>query len=241
MCRCYVEMFFDPARFPNGPSIRDLGPASDRRRSALCDEPLSAERGDANIKTSTISLAKSNFYQASGWLPGQEETLTSRNEARTLDVSARLDPRFAVQTDRHAVHERAEPRCADLPDEQHSGAEDRCAERAELERPAVERLVVLGQQGFPAITVPAGFTTQVYDRIPDRSASAAASQASNPDGGSAAPTELVGPVPARLPVGIDFLARPFGEPLLLRIAAAYEDATKHREVPAGFGALHGEH
>ena len=58
-----------------------------------------------------------------------------------------------------------------------------------------------------------------------------------PDGGSAAPTKLVGPVPARLPVGIDFLARPFGEPLLLRIAAAYEETTHHREIPAGFGAL----
>jgi Asp-tRNA(Asn)/Glu-tRNA(Gln) amidotransferase A subunit family amidase len=40
-------------------------------------------------------------------------------------------------------------------------------------------------------------------------------------------------------VGIDFLARPFGEPTLLKIAAAYEDATRHREVPPGFGALAG--
>ena len=79
--------------------------------------------------------------------------------------------------------------------------------------------------------MPAGFTTEVYDRIPDPSV---------PAGGSETPTKLVGPVPARLPVGIDFLARPFGEPMLLRIAAAYEDATKHREAPPGFGALHGE-
>ena len=28
---------------------------------------------------------------------------------------------------------------------------------------------MIGQQGFPAITVPAGFTTEVYDRIPDAS------------------------------------------------------------------------
>src|SRR5437867_6662157 len=39
---------------------------------------------------------------------------------------------------------------------------------------------------------------------------------------------LVGPVPARLPVGIMFFGRPFAEPMLFRIASAYEAATKHR-------------
>jgi Asp-tRNA(Asn)/Glu-tRNA(Gln) amidotransferase A subunit family amidase len=44
-------------------------------------------------------------------------------------------------------------------------------------------------------------------------------------------------VAAKLPVGVDFIARPFGEPLLFRIAAAYEAATKHRRAPEGFGPL----
>jgi Asp-tRNA(Asn)/Glu-tRNA(Gln) amidotransferase A subunit family amidase len=82
---------------------------------------------------------------------------------------------------------------------------------------------VLGQNGFPAISVPAGFTTEVYDRVPDPS---------SPDG-----TRLVGPVPARLPVGVDFAARPFNEPLLVRIASAYEQATGHRTPPPEFGDL----
>jgi amidase len=85
---------------------------------------------------------------------------------------------------------------------------------------------LLGQQGFPTITVPAGFTTEVYDRVRDPS---------TPDG-----TRLVGPTPARLPVGVDFLARPFGEPLLLKIASAYEGATHHREPPPAFGPVPGE-
>jgi hypothetical protein len=42
---------------------------------------------------------------------------------------------------------------------------------------------------------------------------------------------LVGPVPAMLRAGIDFLAMRFGEPMLFRIASAYEWATSHRMSP----------
>ena len=82
---------------------------------------------------------------------------------------------------------------------------------------------ILGQNGFPAVSVPAGFTTQAYDRVPDPS---------SPDG-----TRLVGPVDARLPVGMDFAGRPFSEPLLVRIAAAYEKTAKHRTPPPEFGGM----
>jgi Asp-tRNA(Asn)/Glu-tRNA(Gln) amidotransferase A subunit family amidase len=51
---------------------------------------------------------------------------------------------------------------------------------------------------------------------------------------------LVGPTKAVLPVGVDFVGRPFDEPLLLRIASAYEAATKHRTPPPEFGPLKGE-
>ena len=50
--------------------------------------------------------------------------------------------------------------------------------------------------GFPAITVPAGFTSE------------------------------------NLPVGLEFMARPFAEHLLLRIAYAYEQGTHHRKPPS---------
>jgi len=81
----------------------------------------------------------------------------------------------------------------------------------------------LGTQGFPELGVPAGWTTQVYDRVRDASA---------PGG-----TRLKDPIPAKLPLSVMFFGRPFSEPTLFKIAAAYEAATHHREPPPEFGPL----
>ena len=80
--------------------------------------------------------------------------------------------------------------------------------------------------GFPAIVVPAGFTREVYDRVPD---------ASDPTG-----SRLEGPKPDQLPVAVEFLGRPFAETTLFEIASGYEAGTKHRRPPKGFGPLQGE-
>ena len=58
--------------------------------------------------------------------------------------------------------------------------------------------------GFPAMSVPAGFTT---------------------DG---------------LPVGIEFMARPFAEPELFKVGYAFEQRTHHRKPPATTPSLRGE-
>jgi amidase len=71
--------------------------------------------------------------------------------------------------------------------------------------------------------VPAGFTREVYDR----------DVVKTPDGGKKA-GDLVGPKPVELPVSIDFLGRPFSEPVLVKIANAYERATRHRRPPRDF-------
>jgi amidase len=80
--------------------------------------------------------------------------------------------------------------------------------------------------GFPAIVVPAGFTREVYDRVPD---------ATDPNG-----SRLDGPKPDQIPVGMEFLGRPFDEANLFEITSAYEAGTKHRRPPKAFGPLKGE-
>jgi Asp-tRNA(Asn)/Glu-tRNA(Gln) amidotransferase A subunit family amidase len=107
----------------------------------------------------------------------------------------------------------------------------------------------MGAQGFPVITVPAGFTTEVYDLIRDPSAPQTPEEAWGRGGGGGGGenrlagddrTRLVGPVRASLPVGIDFAGRPFSEPVLLKIAAAFESATQARRPPPAFGPLRKE-
>jgi amidase len=83
--------------------------------------------------------------------------------------------------------------------------------------------------GYPTIVVPAGFSKEVYDRAVVR----------GPDG-SKRPGDFLAPKAAELPVSMDFLGRAFTEPLLIRIAAAYEAATRHRKPPKDFGPVAGE-
>jgi amidase len=85
------------------------------------------------------------------------------------------------------------------------------------------------RSGYPAIAVPAGFVHQVFDRAVVR----------GPDGSKRA-GDFLAPKAVALPVSLDFLGRAFTEPLLIRIAAGYEAATKNRRPPRDFGPLAGE-
>jgi amidase len=105
---------------------------------------------------------------------------------------------------------------------------ERTVERVlDLRAPLTPRLS--SNSGSPTIVVPAGFVAEVYDRAAVRGAD-----------GSKQPGDLLPPRAVALPVAMDFLGRPFSEPVLLRIAAAYEAATHHRRPPKDFGPLQGE-
>jgi Asp-tRNA(Asn)/Glu-tRNA(Gln) amidotransferase A subunit family amidase len=195
-----------------------------------------AQRDDAAVRTLDDLIARANFFTDVAEA-NKKTSLESTNRPQTYETALRLQRRFALQQivlqcmaeltldafvyPTSLIH----PRKVGMPrDPSFNGIGN------------YGMWTLIGQQGFPAMTLPAGFTTQVWDRVPDASA-AGVGRSTERGEPSPPPMKIVGPVPAKLPIGVDFLGRPFSEPLLFRIAAAYEKATQHRAPPAAFGPL----
>jgi Asp-tRNA(Asn)/Glu-tRNA(Gln) amidotransferase A subunit family amidase len=180
------------------------------------------ERGDPNIRTNADLVTKATFYQDPNF-PDRKQQREAAERQMTFDTAVRLQSRFAMQTillqcmQEQRLDALVSPMATIPPPKLNGPREPNVNGRPNI------GWSLLGQQGFPVMTVPAGFTTDVWDRVRDGQ-----------------DTRLVGPTPARLPVGVDFIGRPFDEPTLLRIASAYEAATKHRTPPKAFGPLAGE-
>ena len=213
-----LQLQQDPSRVPPQLSLRTLnagglGPAGEGKY--MLNRYL-RERGDANIKTNADLIAKARFYQDPNF-PDRKQAREQAERATTLDTSVRLQGRFALQTmllqcmQEQRLDALVSPMSTVPPRKLTSPREPGSNGRAAI------GWSLIGQQGFPVITVPAGFTKTIWDRVAEGNG-----------------TRLVGPVAAALPVGVDFIARPFDEPLLFRIASAYEAATKHRKPPADF-------
>lgn len=221
-----ASMYFDTSKFPNGPSIRDLGPAPTTGERKYMMERYLQNRGDVNIKSIQDLIDKSSFFESGGENSGfmnKKKTLETTNKEWSLDIANRLQTRWALQQVALQCMTEMNLDALTYPTGNIPAPKLAAPNEPTVNGRAANAWTLLGANGFPAITVPAGFTTIVYDRMAD-----AASK-----GG----TRLVGPIAAKLPVGIDFLGRPFNEPKLLQIAAAYEAASKHRIVPKGFGPV----
>lgn len=216
-----LQLQQDPSRVPPQLSLRTLnaggfGPAGEGKY--MLNRYL-RERGDANIKTNADLIAKARFYSDPNF-PDRKQAREQAERATTLDTAVRLQGRFAMQTmllqcmQEQRLDALVSPMSTVPPRKLTSPREPASNGRAPI------GWSLIGQQGFPVMTVPAGFTKNVWDRVAEGNS-----------------TRLVGPVAAALPVGVDFIGRPFDEPLLFRIASAYEAATKHRKPPADFGAV----
>jgi amidase len=224
----------EPARL----TIRSLGQYQATGEAKFMMNRYLRERGDANIKTNTDLANKATFYNDSRF-PDRKRARETADSAQTLDMALRLQHRFAFQQivlqcmQEQNLDALTYPTTSVPPPKIGAPQEPNINGRSPLS------WTVFGSQGFPAITVPAGFTTQVYDRVPDAKAPRPAAEP-GATGPPPEPSRLVGPVPAKLPVGIEFVARPFGESTLVRIASAYEAATHHRTPPPAFGPLPNE-
>ena len=220
-----VDMFFDPSLVPHDsvgrPSMRNLGRGRGGAGGTRYNMNVYLrERGDANIRSLTDLIEKANFWD-DPIIRNRKEGLQNADTAKTLATARALQDRFTVQTVVLQVFAELDLDAVIYPTGNVPPAILTNPQEPNKNNRPSGVWTYINSRGFPAITVPAGFTTQIYDRVRDSTATDS--------------TRLVGPVRARLPVGIDFLARPFGEPTLFRIASAYEAATNNRIPPSGFG------
>ena len=224
-----VDMSVDPALFPPGLTIRDLGSEHTVGEGRYVLDLYLKQRGDTRIRNTEDLIQLSSFYtdvrEDSGFTD-KRKGLQKKLEDKTLDLSDRLQTRFVLQQIGLQCLAMQGLDAVMYPTGNVPAPKLGAPTEPTLNGRSAMAWTAFGAHGFPAISVPAGFTTTVYDRVRDPAA----------DGG----TRLTGPVEARLPVGVDFLARPFDEPVLFRIAAAYESATRRRVPPPDFAALPGE-
>jgi Asp-tRNA(Asn)/Glu-tRNA(Gln) amidotransferase A subunit family amidase len=214
-----LDMTMNPTHVPPGFSLRSLNTFGTQGEGKFMINRYLLERGDANIRSNADLISKARFYNDPNF-PDRRQAREAAERALEFDTSNRLHSRFALQTtllqcmQEQRLDALVSPTSTVPPRKLTSPREP-----AVNGRPPIGWSLI-GQQGFPAMTVPAGFTTEVWDR--ER----------NGQG-----TKLVGPVAARLPVGVDFIARPFDEAMLIRIGSAFEAATKHRRPPDDFVGL----
>jgi amidase len=222
-----VDMYYDPSLTPDGVTLRNIGQGQSIGESRFMIERYLRERGDARIKTvkdlHEHSRALTDTRPDSGSNARGGGGGENNRSAMTLDNADRWLTRFAVQ---QIVLQAMEDMKLDAMITPTGNIPPYI-----LGRPLEPTLngrgpsiwSFLGTQGFPQVGVPAGFTTKVYDRVRDSAA---------PGG-----TRLTNATPATLPLSVMFFGRPFGEPVLFRIASAYEQATHHRQPPADFGPV----
>ena len=236
-----LDMTLDPALVPDSVNLRTIGQVQATGEAKFELDLYLRQRGDTNIKSNTDLINKSTFYDDPHF-NSQETARENADKPVELNTADRMLRRFAVQ--QMILQCMQEQKLDALVYPTNS------VPPAKIGAPATPAIngrnsntvwTFLGSQGFPAITVPAGFTTEVYDWV--RDPTAPIPPASPDGGGNNGPREgvrLTGPVLAKLPVGVDFLVRPFDEPTLLRIASAYAAATQHRMPPPDFGPVTGE-
>jgi Asp-tRNA(Asn)/Glu-tRNA(Gln) amidotransferase A subunit family amidase len=110
-----LDMHADPSRVPQSLSLRSLNGLGVEGESKYMMNRYLRERGDANIRTNADLIAKSRFYEDPNF-PDRRQARQAAERATTLDTSARLQARFALQNIcssacRNSGSTRSSPRC----------------------------------------------------------------------------------------------------------------------------------
>ena len=229
-----VDLALNPSLIPDELTIRDLGQARAEGESKFMLLRYIKQRGDAKIQTIGDLATYGKFFDDVRF-GDRRRSIESNEKTLIMDTAVRLQRRFAVQQIVLACLAELKLDAVVCPT-----ANLPPAKLGSPPEPTVNgRIAVwsfLGGQGFPTMTVPAGFTTHVYDRVVDESVPPPPAEGVS-GGAWRVGSRLSGPVPAKLPVGLDIMVRPFAEPTMIRIASAYEAATKHRVPPSDFGPV----
>ena len=227
-----ADMAMDPSRVPNVVTIRSFGAPGNGGDGNYLRELYVRERGDAAVTTGREMSTKVNAIIDPQFLAVTRRANVGGGRAAgpapsgtEMNMSERMLQRFAFQETLLQCMTELKFDAVVYPTMNIPPLKIDQPEEPTVNSRGVYHWTVFGQQGFPTITVPAGFTTHVYDRVLDPA---------SPDGTG---TRLVGPTPAKLPIGMDVAGRPFDEPTILEIASAYAAATKHRLPPPEFGPL----
>jgi len=217
-----LDMYFDPSLVPHTatgrPSIRNVGGtgSGDTGDGKYNFNFYFRQRGDAAIASLTDAYTRANFW-TDPVLANRKSSLESTDRQRTLATAGALQTRFAIQTVVYDCFAKLDLDAVVYP----SGNIPPGILTPNPPEPTVNdrglNWTTISSRGFPAMTVPAGYTSIVYDRDLD---------------GQLLPAE-----PAVLPVGLDVLALPFNEPKVFAIASAYQAATHHRMPPPEFPPL----
>jgi Asp-tRNA(Asn)/Glu-tRNA(Gln) amidotransferase A subunit family amidase len=239
-----IDMKMNPALVPDNVTLRDFSAADAEGQTRYSIDMYLRQRGDANIKSNADLVAKSNFHEDPNF-PDRKKARENIEKQKELNMAERMLRRFSVQ--QMVLQCMGEQKLdalvyptSNLPPSK-LGAPGGPSVNG---RSGLGPWSFLGQQGFPVITVPAGFTTEVYDLVRDPTAPETSETELGGGGGGRTVgdnhTRLTGPVAAKLPVGMDIVGRPFDEPLIIKIASAYTSASKHRTPPKDFGPVAGE-
>lgn len=223
----FVDLYFDPSKFPTGnaaPNIRAFLPGSGAPgHGRLTLDTYLRERGDPELANSRDVADKATVWVDPFVFSAVGPRIESRAAQTDFGTVDRYQRWFAT---RQIVMKKFAQLGVDAfiyPTKTVPAPKLTNPTEPVVSGRSPLAFTFLTAQGFPALSVPAGFTTEVFDRV-----------RANPQDQVGT---LTGPIPARLPVNIDFLGKPFDEATLFRIAAAYEAATLRREPPAGFGEL----